>query len=396
MTFSRTINSLKDKNSNHWLVLGILLVSFNLRPSITAVGPLIPFIRDEMSLSNGMAGFLTTLPLLSFAVFSLFSAAIGDYFGKAKAIFLGLLVLGIGSMLRVSGGPYVLFIGTALTGIGIVICNVLLIPLVKARMPSKTGAVTGLYSTGMSLMAAIATAFSVPMAIDLGWGWRGSLLFWTSLLFAALIAWWPQLKLSPKPKVKPEKTSKSVWRSRLAWQVTMFMGIQSFLFFTLVTWLPDMMIERGLSPVEAGLTASLMQVVGLTGTFVAPFIAVKYQQQSIFNISIGILYIVGFTSLFIPILWLNIFSIGLVGLGMGASISLAYTLITLRTKGDNYTSALSGMAQSAGYFLAAFGPMLFGIAFDIWQDWDLLIYLMILASCMFTYFGYFAGKNKTI
>jgi CP family cyanate transporter-like MFS transporter len=81
---------------------------------------------------------------------------------------------------------------------------------------------------------------------------------------------------------------------------------------------------------------------------------------------------------------------------MGASISLAYTLISLRTKGENYTAALSGMAQSAGYFLAAFGPMLFGIAFDIWQDWNLLIYLLVLSSFMYTYFGYFAGKNKTV
>ena len=289
-----------------------------------------------------------------------------------------------------------LFFGTALTGIGIVICNVLLIPLVKARMPMKTGAVTGMYSTGMSLMAAIATALSVPLAIDLNWGWRGSLLFWSSLLLLALIVWWPQLKLSPKPKIKPEKPGKSVWRSRLAWQVTLFMGLQSFLFFTLVTWLPDMMIDRGLSPVEAGLTASLMQVVGLSGTFVAPFIAVRYQQQSIFNTIIGLIYVIGFSSLFISILWLNIISIGLIGLGMGASISLAYTLIALRTDGDNYTSALSGMAQSAGYFLAAFGPMLFGVAFDIWQDWDLLIYLMIIASTLFTYFGYHAGKNRTI
>lgn len=396
MTFSHTLSRLKNKTSNQWLVLGILLVSFNLRPSITAVGPLIPYIREEMSISNGLAGFLTTLPLLSFAIFSLFSAAIGDYFGKAKAIFLGLVVLGIGSIIRVSAGPYALFLGTALTGIGIVICNVLLIPLVKARMPMKTGAVTGMYSTGMSLMAAIATALSVPLAIDLGWGWRGSLLFWSSLLFLALIVWWPQLKLSPKPKVKPEKTEKSVWRSRLAWQVTLFMGLQSFLFFTLVTWLPDMMIDRGLSPVKAGLTTSLMQVVGLSGTFVAPFIAVRYQQQSVFNTIIGLIYITGFSSLFIPILWLNIFSIGLIGLGMGASISLAYTLIALRTEGDNYTSALSGMAQSAGYFLAAFGPMLFGVAFDIWQDWDLLIYLMVIASVLFTFFGYQAGKNKTI
>lgn len=205
MTFSHTISRLKNKTSNQWLVLGILLVSFNLRPSITAVGPLIPYIREEMSISNGLAGFLTTLPLLSFAIFFPFLCCNRRLFWQSQSHFLGLVVLGIGSIIRVSAGPYALFVGTALTGIGIVICNVLLIPLVKARMPTKTGAVTGMYSTGMSLMAAIATALSVPLAIDLGWGWRGSLLFWSSLLFLALIVWWPQLKLSPKPKVKPEK-----------------------------------------------------------------------------------------------------------------------------------------------------------------------------------------------
>lgn len=177
------MNLLKDKSSDSWLILGILLVSFNLRPSITAVGPLIPFIRADMNLSNGLAGFLTTLPLLTFATFSLFSARMGNRLGKAKAIFIGLLILGTGSVLRVSAGPFALYFGTALTGIGIVICNVLLIPLVKSRMPSKTGKVMGMFSTGMSLLAAIATAVSVPLAQGLGWGWRGSLLFWTSFLF---------------------------------------------------------------------------------------------------------------------------------------------------------------------------------------------------------------------
>lgn len=384
----------KDKSSNNWLILGILLVSFNLRPSITAVGPLIPFIREDMNLSNGLAGFLTTLPLLTFATFSLFSAAIGNRLGKAKAIFVGLLVLGTGSVLRVSAGPFALYLGTALTGIGIVICNVLLIPLVKSRMPAKTGKVMGMFSTGMTLMAAIATAFSVPLAISLGW--RGSLLFWTIFLFLALLVWWPQLKLTPKPSGQKQESGKSVWRSSLAWQVTLFMGVQSLLFFTLITWLPDMMIDRGLSAAQAGLIASMMQVVGLIGTFLSPVIATKFSQQSGMALAIGILYIVGFSSLFFYEIWLNVIGIGLVGLGMGASLSLAYTLIALRTKNDLYTSGLSGMAQSAGYFLAAFGPMLFGIAFDLWQDWNLLIYLMLGASTLFMLFGYYAGKNRTI
>ncbi|WP_439482944.1 CynX/NimT family MFS transporter [Cyclobacterium plantarum] len=384
----------KDKSSNNWLILGILLVSFNLRPSITAVGPLIPFIREDMNLSNGLAGFLTTLPLLTFATFSLFSAAIGNRLGKAKAIFVGLLVLGTGSVLRVSAGPFALYLGTALTGIGIVICNVLLIPLVKSRMPSKTGKVMGMFSTGMSLMAAIATALSVPLAENLGW--RGSLLFWTVFLFLALLVWWPQLKLSPKPSGQKQESGTSVWRSILAWQVSLFMGVQSLLFFTLITWLPDMMIDRGLSAAQAGLIASMMQVVGLIGTFLSPVIATKFSQQSGMAVAIGVIYILGFSSLFSYEIWLNVMGIGLVGLGMGASLSLAYTLIALRTRNDLYTSGLSGMAQSAGYFLAAFGPMLFGIAFDLWQDWNLLIYLMLGASFFFMFFGYFAGKNRTI
>ncbi|SHM32955.1 MFS transporter, CP family, cyanate transporter [Cyclobacterium lianum] len=385
---------LKDKSSNGWLILGILLVSFNLRPSITAVGPLIPFIREDMNLSNGLAGFLTTLPLLSFATFSLFSAAIGQRLGKAKAIFMGLIVLGAGSVIRVAAGPFALYLGTALTGIGIVICNVLLIPLVKSRMPSKTGKVMGMFSTGMSLMAAIATAVSVPLAID--WGWRGSLLFWTLFLFLALLVWWPQLRSIPKPSQQPDKAGKSVWRSSLAWQVTLFMGVQSLLFFTLITWLPDMMIDRGLTPTQAGLLASLMQVVGLVGTLLSPVIATRFRQQSGMALSIGVIYLIGFSSLYFHAIWLNVIGIGLVGLGMGASLSLAYTLIALRTRNDQYTSGLSGMAQSAGYFLAAFGPMLFGIAFDLWQNWDLLIYLMLGASGIFMVFGYFAGKNRTI
>lgn len=391
-----SLNKRRSFDPESLLIWGILLVSFNLRPSITSVGPLIPFIREDMSLSHGWAGFLTTLPLITFATFSLFSAAIGNYFGKAKAIFLGMVVLGIGSVIRVSGGPFLLFLGTGLTGIGIVICNVLIIPLVKAKLPTKTGWVTGMFSTGMGLMAAIATAASVPLAKDLGWGWRGSLLFWTSVLVVALIIWWPQIQQEKsQPKIVRAKPS-SVWKSLLAWQVSLFMGVQSLLFFTLVTWLPDMMIDKGLTPVRAGLVLSLMQVVGLIGALLSPIVALRYRQQSGLNLIIGTAYLLGFSTLFSPVIWVNVLGISLVGLCMGASISLAYILIGLRTKDENYTAGLSGMAQSAGYFLAALGPLLFGVAFDIWQNWDLLIFLMLGASFFFMVFGFFAGKDRII
>ncbi len=384
--------------SKPWfLFLGIMLVAFNLRPSITAVGPLIPMIREDLGLSNGWAGFLTTLPLLTFATFSLFSAAIGKKLGNSQAILFALFILLIGSIIRVIGGPDWLFVGTGLTGIGIVICNVLLIPLIKNRLPHKIGIVTASYTTGMTLTAAIASGVSAPLAIDLGLGWQGSLLSWAILIIIGIIIWAPQTKF-PKPIIDHNSTEIkiNVWKSRLAWQVSMFMGVQSLLFFTLVAWLPDMMIDRGLSAVEAGVLISLMQVIGLAGTFLAPIVAVKFKDQVGVVLVLGSMYIIGFASLFIHTLWVNYVGLTLVGLGLGSSISLAYTLIGLRTGSEKVTASLSGMSQSTGYYLAALGPLLFGIAFDVFGNWDHLIYLMLVCSLLFTFFGVKSGRARMI
>lgn len=392
------MNSEQPLYQRPWvLFLGILLVSFNLRPSITAVGPLIPMIREDLGLSNAWAGFLTTLPLLTFATFSLFSAAIGKWLGNARAIFYGLLLLLIGTIIRVQGGADILFIGTGLTGVGIVICNVLLIPLVKNRMPQKIGLVTASYTTGMTLFAAVASGISAPMAIDMGLGWRGSLLTWVGLLVLVLIIWFPQLKfktfISEAENAAPRV---NVWKSRLAWDVSMFMGVQSLLFFTIIAWLPDMMIARGLSAVEAGVLVSLMQIIGLTGSFLAPIIATRFKDQVGVVWALGFMYLLGFSSLFVHELWVNYIGLTLVGLGLGSSISLAYTLIGLRTEHEKTTASLSGMSQSSGYYLAALGPLLFGIAFDIFGDWDLLIWLMLVCAVLFIYFGRRSGKAVQI
>ncbi|RZS94919.1 CynX/NimT family MFS transporter [Cecembia calidifontis] len=381
-----------------WLLfMGILLVSFNLRPSITAVGPLIPMIREDLDLSNGWAGFLTTLPLLTFATFSLFSAAIGKYFGNARAILYALVLLLIGSVIRVLGDADMLFIGTGLTGIGIVICNVLLIPLIKNRMPGKIGWVTASFTTGMTLFAAIASGISAPMAIDLELGWRGSLLAWVGLLLIGILIWTPQLKWKENPKTEAgDMPNINVWKSRLAWDISMFIGVQSLLFFTIVAWLPDMMMDRGLSAVEAGILLSLMQIVGLSGSFLSPIIATRYKDQVGVVIVLGMMYLVGFSLMFIQVLWVNYVGLTLVGVGLGSSISLAYTLIGLRTRHDNTTASLSGMAQSMGYYLAALGPLLFGITFDLFAEWKVFIGLMLLCSVLFIYFGIRSGKSQQI
>jgi CP family cyanate transporter-like MFS transporter len=380
-----------------FLILGILLISFNLRPSITAVGPLIPLIRDDLGLSNGWAGFLTTLPLLTFATFSLFSAAIGKRLGNSKAILYALVLLSIGTVVRVTGGSFLLFLGTGLTGIGIVICNVLLIPFVKNRLPGKIGLVTASYTTGMTMFAAIASGISAPMAIDWSLGWRGSLLTWLGLLIIGILVWFPQVG---NHRVNPNKVDNhvkiNVWKSRLAWNISLFMGVQSLLFFTLIAWLPDMLISRGLSPVEAGVVVSVMQIIGLSGSFFAPIIAVKFRDQVGIIWVLGLMYLVGFSCLFSLTLWINYIGLAIVGLGLGSSVSMAYTLIGLRTDHEKTTASLSGMVQSTGYYLAALGPLLFGISFDIFQNWDFLIYMALTCSVLFIYFGAKAGESRII
>ena len=340
---------------------------------------------------------MTTLPLLTFATFSLFSASIGKKLGNPQAILFALFLILTGTVIRVLGGSDILFFGTGLTGIGIVICNVLLIPLIKNRMPSKIGIVTASYTTGMTLFAAIASGISAPLAIDLGFGWKGSLLSWAILLVLGIIIWIPQLRFKAAPrKLSEEEVKVNVWRSNLSWQVSLFMGVQSLLYFTLISWLPDMMISRGLSAVEAGLLVSIMQIIGLLGAFFAPIIAVKFKDQVGIVWVLGLMYVAGFSSLFSHTLSVNLVGLSFVGVSLGSSVSLAYTLIGLRTKNERTTAALSGMVQSTGYYLAALGPLLFGIAFDIFHNWNFLIYLMIACSVLFIYFGAKSGKAVQI
>ncbi len=387
---------MSKSSSQALLILGVVLISINLRTSIASVGPLIPFIREDLGISNGEAGFLTTLSLITFAIFSLIAPILGKKLGHGKAIFLGILLLAIGVVIRVLGGIALLYLGTALTGIGIVTANVLMIPFFKSRIPEKIGLMTALLSTGMSLFAAIASGMSVPLAEGLGWGWRGALLSWVGLMVLALIAWIPQLS-PPKSKGNTEVLDgKNVWKSALAWQVTGFMAAQSVMYFTLITWLPDLLIARGMTPVTAGMALFYMQLISLIGTFFAPNLLMRLPQQSGVVMAVGIGYLIGYSALFIHLELLTFAALTVIGIGSGASLSIAYTLISMRTAEALTTSRLSGMVQSAGYVLAALGPLAFGICLDIFGNWNLLIWFLLAMTLQFLVLGIPAGRDRKI
>lgn len=381
------------------LVLGIILIAFNLRPALTAVGPLVSLIRTDMELSNSVIGLITTLPLITFAVFSPFVPRISYQFGNERTLFLGLLFLLLGILIRSIDKVSVLFAGTVLVGLGIAIGNVLLPSLIKDKFPRKVGLMTSVYSTAMAIFAALASGLSIPLAEGLNLGWQGSLAYWAILTAVAVVLWIPQLRQQKKPiqQQKDKSLQQKLWRSPLAWQVTFFMGLQSIIFYVSVAWLPEILHSYGIRISLAGWLLFFLQFIGIPTTFIAPLLAERYPNQQKLVVVIGALCLVGFGGLvvFKDIILLTL-SILLLGLGQGATISLAYALFVLRTNNAQQAAELSGMAQSIGYVLAALGPLIIGWMFDLTNSWVLpLVFLMVL-SLLMTIAGFGAGRNRYV
>ncbi len=387
-----------EKMKNAILIAGIVLVAFNLRPSITAVGPVISDIRLDTGMSNGAAGLLTTVPLLAFALLSPLAPKIAQRFGNEWTVFGGLLLLGIGIAIRPTDLVYLLFFGTLLVGAGIAICNVLLPGIVKNRF-LKVGMITGAYTLSMNFMASLGSGISVPLAHGLELGWKNGLLFWGIFTVIALLAWIPQLRKKEQTEdiVKPNPAKSSLLKSKIAWQVTFFMGLQSFLFYCLIAWLPEILVSRGIDISTAGWMVSIMQIAGLPTAFLAPYLADRYPNQRGIIIVLSTSYIIGLTLLLFGsnMVILSI-SILLAGASQGASIALSLALLSLRARDAKQAANLSGMAQSIGYLLAAIGPFTVGVIFDLFSSWTPSLVLFILVAIAMFAAGLGAGRDQYV
>ena len=302
----------------------------------------------------------------------------------------------IGIIVRSSDFTWLLFTGTALIGIGIAIGNVLLPSIVKSRYPTKVGLLTGIYTMAMSTFAAIGSGISVPLATNLNLGWKQSLLFWVTLAIIAAIVWIPQVRRRSEPRIQP-KLGGGIWRSSVAWQVTIFMGSQSFLFYSLIAWLPEILTASGISISVAGWLLFMMQAVGLPLAFVTPILADRVKNQKMLVATIGFFYVSGLVGLISGgSLTVIMISLIFMGISQGASISLALTLIGLRTDNSTEAAQLSGMSQSLGYLLAAVGPTLIGYILDLTHSGTMPIFIFIFISVLMTIAGIGAGRSVTI
>lgn len=389
------------KINKHLIIvfLGIIFVSFNLRAPITSVGPVINLIQIEYHLTNSMAGFITTVPLLAFAIFSPFVAKINHKFGHGLTMLSGIVLIIIGELVRSYLGVFGLFIGTIFIGIGIAIGNVLIPSVIKHKFKKNVGNIISIYITSMCIFAALGAGISIP-ATNI-FGWNTSLSMWVVLALIALLIWLPQLKKSEGYNnnddlaIQEAMKSKSIWKSPLAWWVTLYMGTQSLLFYTLIAWVPSIVIFKGLDSNFAGMMVLLFQLVGLPATLLVPIIANKIKHQKLIATIISLNYLFGMIMFLFATTSLGIIiSMVFIGIGTGGAISLAIGFITLRTPHAKKAAELSGMSQSAGYLLAAVGPIFMGLLYDITKSWTSSIILLIVAIILLTIFGLKAGRAE--
>lgn len=378
------------------LIIGIIMIATTLRAPITSVGPLIETIRVNTGMSHTLAGLLTTFPLLAFAVLSPLAPRIARKWGMERTLFLGVSAVTVGIVLRFAPTIATLFIGTILLGLGIAISNVLLPSLIKRDFPHRVGVMTGIYSVSMNVFAAIASGISIPVSRQLSTGWRGSLLIWGILSFIALIVWLPQLRYRHQTDKVQISAKSSIWRSKLAWQVTIVMGLQSFVFYSTVAWLPEILTQRGMSASTAGWMLSLMQFFSVPVTFFVPILAARFKNQRALVIATFICFISGFAVLLSGVNALVPLSVILIGIGTGAAFGLVTMFFVLRTRHTHQAAELSGMAQSIGYLLAAVGPLLIGFVHDLTGSWAAAITLLLIVAVAYMLAGWGAGSNRYI
>ncbi|MPY18260.1 CynX/NimT family MFS transporter [Paenibacillus glucanolyticus] len=395
MTSRTSLEPTTSSTGRTWLIFaGIILIAINLRAAITSVGPLIGIIREDTGISSTMAGMLTTLPLLAFALLSPMAPAMAKKWGLETTLLLSMVVLTFGIGIRSISSPITLLLGTAFLGVAIAVGNVLLPSLVKRDFPRHIGLMTGTYSASMNLLAATASGVSIPLATQAGLGWQGSLLIWASLSVLALIVWLIQRSSSDKTaEVRSTATKQqSVLRSPLAWYITLFMGLQSFTFYVNISWLPEILRSQGMDYSAAGWMLSILQFVSLPFSFIIPVLAGRNPNQRVLVTISALSMLTGYAGLLSGMSSLNLLWVMLVGISGGANFSLSLMFFTLRTKTAHEAAALSGMAQSLGYLLAAIGPMLIGFLHDATDGWKVPLMVLSAVVVVLFFFGFGAAK----
>ncbi|CAG9297477.1 MFS transporter [Celerinatantimonas diazotrophica] len=372
-------------------LLTLLLLAANLRTPITAIGPLYSDLANILHVSSASIGLVASIPLLIFALFSPFAAKLAQRIGLKNALSWALLAIVFGLLIRISGSLSSLYIGTLVCAIGIAIANVLLPSWVKENFSHhQLGTITALYAMMMGIAGSVFTALAVPLE---HWGnWQIALLSPAIIAIIALLAWLP----SPTPKQPVNVTRKSLpklWRSPLAWAVTMYMAMSSLSFYIMVNWLPAMLNASGYSHSQAGFLDSIMQLVS---ALVGLTMAIMFKRYSLKTLAVShaLLQIVAIGGLIFYPQWALLWCV-MLGYLAGGVFIIALTFMSVCAHDSQAAAQLSAMAQTVGYLIACVGPTLAGWAHQTSGSWLSVQLGYIVIMLLLALSGYWVSRHQS-
>lgn len=361
-------------------LIALIAVVAIMRPPIAQIGPLLPEIRTNLSLSTSMVGWLTTIPILCFGILAFFAPKFVSRFGVRLGVWVLLVAIALGIVLRVNFSLTGLLFGTILISIAIALLNAVIPTFVKEEFPEKISLMTGVYTTAMASFAALSASIAVPMALQQSWQY--SLQVWVVPAVIALLLWSTQLRRGPKQVIESVPMM-SLLRNRDAWAISLLFGTQSVGFYATLAWLPTILQSLNFSAVTAGNYLALMTLIGIPmGIFMPIILKVLGNSKNALMVSslsafVGIVGLALFETSF-TLVWIL-----LMGIGLGSAFPLILNVITQRASTPAVTTSLSSFAQGVGYFIAAVFSYLIGVIGT--YNWS--VALLVFSSFMLMQFA---------
>ncbi|MFD3996715.1 CynX/NimT family MFS transporter [Streptomyces sp. NPDC058583] len=385
------------------VTVGLVLAALNLRPAITSLGALLEEVSADLHMSGTVAGVLTSVPPLCFAVFGIMAPRLARRFGPAAVVCAGMAAIFTGLILRPFAGGTVGFLAaSALALMGIAVSNVLMPVIVKRYFPDRIGSMTGLYSMALALGTSMAAAATVPMTAALGGDWRIGLGVWAAIAALAVLPWIPLVRDRDRATRETRATAATtetaaprITRSRTAWALGCYFGLQATGAYITMGWMPQIFRDAGVPASTAGVLLAVTMVMGVPLAFVIPRLATRMKNQGPIVVALGLCGLAGYTGLFLaPAAGAWVWAL-LLGVS-NCSFPLALTMIGMRSRTGAGVVRLSAFAQSVGYLISIPGPLLVGVLYQHSGGWGLPIVLMggLMVPQMIV--GTLAGRDRTV
>ncbi|WP_329624224.1 MFS transporter [Streptomyces sp. NBC_01255] len=391
------------------VIVGLVLAALNLRPAITSLGALLEEVSAGLHMSGTVAGVLTSVPPLCFAVFGITAPRLARRFGPAAVVCAGMAAIFVGLAVRpFASGTAGFLAASALALMGIALSNVLMPVIVKRYFPDRVGTMTGLYSMALALGTSVAAAATVPMTEALGGDWRLGLGVWAVVAALAVLPWIPLLRDRDRARATrragsatataaPADTTAAprVTRSRTAWALGCFFGLQATGAYITMGWMPQIFRDAGVPASTAGVLLAVTMVMGVPLAFVIPRLATRMKNQGPIVVALGLCGLGGYTGLFFaPAAGAWVWAV-LLGVS-NCAFPLALTMIGMRSRTGAGVVRLSAFAQSVGYLISIPGPLLVGVLYQHSGGWGLPIALMGGLMIPQMIVGTLAGRDRTV